>query len=170
MNNYAKIRKMDISNGPGVRVSLFVQGCPFHCKNCFNSETWNPEGGKPFTEAELKLLMDLCAPEYIDGLSILGGEPLWKDASLEMTTAVAKEFKTRYPKKSLWLWTGFKWEQVKDLPIMKYVDVVVDGQFIEGCADPTLKWRGSSNQRIIDVKTQKEMRDSKFWQDSKNKV
>lgn len=79
-----------------------------------------------------------------------------------MTTAVAKEFKTRYPEKSLWLWTGFKWEQVKDLPIMKYVDVVVDGQFIEGCADPTLKWRGSSNQRIIDVKIQKEMRDSKF--------
>ena len=151
MSNYAKIRKMDISNGPGVRVSLFVQGCPFHCKNCFNSETWDPQGGKPFTEETMKKLMELCAADYIEGLSILGGEPLWGESGLEVTTAVAKEFKTLYPEKTLWIWTGFKWEQVKDLPVMQYIDVLIDGQFVEELKNPKLEWRGSSNQRVINV-------------------
>lgn len=157
MGNYAIIRKMDISNGPGVRVSLFVQGCPFHCKNCFNSETWDPEGGKPFTQEKLEKIMELCSPDYIEGLSILGGEPLWERNGLQIAAEVAAEFKKRFPQKNIWLWTGFKWEQVKDLPIMEYIDVVVDGQFIEELADPTLQWRGSSNQRVIDVKTGKEI-------------
>lgn len=108
MSNYATIRKMDISNGPGVRVSLFVQGCPIHCPGCFNKETWNPEGGKPFTHEKLERLMELCSPDYVEGLSILGGEPLWEGHGLQIAVEVAAEFKKRFPQKNLWVWTGFE--------------------------------------------------------------
>ena len=149
---YNKIRKMDISNGPGVRVSLFVQGCTFNCKGCFNQETHDFNGGKEFTDDVIEHILNLCENENIEGLSILGGEPL-HPKNIEGVTKLAKMYKERLPDKSLWIWTGYLFD--KDLQgkeILNYVDVIVDGQFVEELKDPTLEWRGSSNQRVIDVK------------------
>ena len=148
---YNVIRKMDISNGPGVRVSVFMQGCAFHCKNCFNPETWDFEGGQEFTEETIHKVLDLCQKNEIKGLSILGGEPM-HPANLEGTTKLAKAFKETYPDKTIWTWTGFQFEDLKDKEVFQYIDVLVDGQYKDELHDPTLKWRGSSNQRVIDVK------------------
>lgn len=152
---YAKIRKMDISNGEGVRVSLFVQGCSFHCKNCFNQETWDFNGGKEFTTAEIQKIIELANKDYIAGLSVLGGEPLHNNNVDEVFRIVAT-FKEKFPNKDIWLWTGFKFEDaIKDSKrkfILRNIDVLIDGQFEEDKKDLTLKWRGSSNQRVIDCK------------------
>ena len=148
---YNKIRKMDISNGPGVRVSLFFQGCHFHCKDCFNSETWDFEGGKEFTDKTIDRVLELCEKEYIVGLSILGGEPM-HPVNIEGTTKLAKMFKEKYPNKNIWVWTGFLFEGLKDKDVLKYIDVLIDGQFKTELFDPRLRWKGSSNQRVIDVK------------------
>ena len=152
---YAKIRKMDISNGEGVRVSLFVQGCSFHCKNCFNQETWDFNGGKEFTTAEIQKIIELANKDYIAGLSVLGGEPLHNNNVDEVFHIVAT-FKENFPNKDIWLWTGFKFEDaIKDSKrkfILRNIDVLIDGQFEEDKKDLTLKWRGSSNQRVIDCK------------------
>lgn len=154
--NYNKIRKMDISNGPGVRVSIFVQGCTFNCKNCFNPETHDFNGGKEFTTEEVEKLINLCSKDYIRGLSILGGEPL-HPRNRESVTMLAEYFKYKLPEKDLWLWSGFQYEDLKDLEIMKYLDVLVDGRFQEENKDIRLKYCGSSNQRVIDIKrSQKE--------------
>ena len=148
---YNLIRKMDISNGPGVRVSIFMQGCAFHCKNCFNSETWDFDAGKEFTQDTINEVLDLCKQGYIKGLSILGGEPL-HPRNIEGTTALAKAFKEKYPDKSLWMWSGFRFdEDLKGKDVLNYVDVLVDGPYKDELHDFTLKWRGSSNQRVIDV-------------------
>ena len=148
---YNKIRKMDIANGPGVRVSIFMQGCEFHCKNCFNSETWGFDGGEEFTDETIEKVLNACDKEYIEGLSILGGEPM-HPKNIEGTTKLAKAFKEKFPNKTLWAWSGFKYENyLKDKPVMNYVDVLVDGQYVDELHNPTLKWRGSSNQRVIDV-------------------
>ena len=148
---YNLIRKMDISNGPGVRVSIFTQGCSFHCKNCFNKETWDFEGGKEFNQDTIDEVLKLCGQNHIKGLSILGGEPM-HPKNIEGTTKLAKAFKEKYPNKSVWVWSGFKFdEDLKDKEVLKYVDVLVDGTYNEELRDPTLKWRGSSNQRVIDV-------------------
>ena len=148
---YAKVRKMDISNGPGLRVSIFMQGCPFHCKNCFNPETWDFSGGNIYTEEIKKQVLDLCNNPNIKGLSILGGEPL-DDRNIEGVTELAKDFKSIYPDKTLWVWTGNTYEAKKDKEIMAYIDVLVDGQYVDELRDPRLKWKGSSNQRVIDIK------------------
>ena len=148
---YNKIRKMDISNGPGVRVSIFVQGCMFHCKNCFNPETWDFKGGKEYTDETIDRVIELCGKDHIVGLSILGGEPLHPN-NIEGVTKLAKKFKETYPNKTLWIWSGFTFDLKKDEEIMNYVDVMVDGQFVNDLFNPTLSWRGSSNQRVIDVK------------------
>ena len=152
---YAKIRKMDISNGEGVRVSLFVQGCSFHCKNCFNQETWDFNGGKEFTTAEIQKIIELANKDYIAGLSVLGGEPLHNNNVNEVFHIVAT-FKEKFPNKDIWLWTGFKFEDaIKDSKrkfILRNIDVLIDGQFEEDKKDLTLKRRGSSNQRVIDCK------------------
>lgn len=148
---YAKIRKMDVSNGPGVRISIFMQGCSFHCDHCFNPETHDFRGGKEFTADTIACVLDLCDLEYAVGLSILGGEPL-HPKNIEGTTQLAKAFKEAYPHKTLWLWTGYLMD--KDLEgkdILQYIDVLVDGQYVESLKDPSLKWCGSSNQRVIDV-------------------
>lgn len=148
---YNLIRKMDISNGPGVRVSVFMQGCEFHCKNCFNSETWDFEKGKDFSDATIDEVLNLCGQSYVKGLSILGGEPM-HPRNIEATTKLAKAFKEKYPNKSIWAWSGFLFDEyLKDKEVMKYIDVLVDGQYKDELHDPTLKWRGSSNQRVIDV-------------------
>lgn len=150
MARFNKIRKMDISNGPGVRVSIFFQGCPFHCKGCFNSETWDFDLGTEFDDATINKVLEVASPDYIKGLSILGGEPLYK-GTIDATIKLCKFFKEKYPNKTIWLWTGFTWEKIENREILKYLDVLVDGQFKEELHDPRLKWCGSSNQRVIDV-------------------
>ena len=148
---YAKIRKMDISNGPGIRVSVFVQGCTFNCKNCFNPETHDFKGGAEFTDEKLAEVLELCAKDEIQGLSILGGEPCHPQ-NIAGTTLIAKKFKEKFPHKSLWVWSGFLFDRdLKDKELMQYVDVLVDGQYVDELHDFTLEWRGSSNQRVIDV-------------------
>lgn len=149
---YNKIRKMDISNGPGVRVSIFFQGCAFHCKNCFNPETWDFKAGKDFNDEVINKILDLCDDESIAGLSMLGGEP-WHPLNIEGTTKLAKAFKERFPNKNIWSWSGFNFEDyLSKQDGIKFVDVIVDGQFVDELRNPNLKWKGSSNQRVIDVK------------------
>ena len=152
---YNKIRKMDISNGPGVRTSIFVQGCTFNCKNCFNPETHDFRGGKEFTEETIEKILDLSSKDYIVGLSILGGDPM-HPKNLEETTKLAKAFKKRFPEKNIWLWTGFQYEDVEDKEILNYIDVLIDGKYIDELHNPTLKWKGSSNQRVIDIRKTKQ--------------
>ena len=148
---YNKIRKMDISNGPGVRVSIFEQGCTFNCKNCFNPETHDFAGGEEFTEETMEKVLNLCNNENIEGLSILGGEPL-HPKNIEGTTKLAKTFKERYPEKNLWVWSGFSFDRdLKYKEVLKYVDVLVDGQYRDELSNPKLKWKGSENQRVINV-------------------
>ena len=156
---YNVIRKMDIANGPGIRVSIFMQGCMFHCKNCFNPETWDFKGGKEFTDETIQKVLDLCKEDHIKGLSILGGEPMHPN-NIEGTTKLAKAFKEAYPNKNLWVWSGFTFDLLKDKEVMKYIDVLVDGQYKDELHDPRLHWRGSSNQRVIDV--QKSIKQNKI--------
>lgn len=149
---YNKIRKMDISNGPGVRVSIFVQGCTFNCKNCFNPETHDFAGGKEFTDETIARVLKLCENDGVEGLSILGGEPLHAK-NIDGVTRLAKAFKQKFPQKTLWVWSGFLFENyVKEKEIAQYIDVLVDGQYVDELHNPTLSWRGSENQRVIDVK------------------
>jgi len=148
---YNKIRKMDISNGPGVRVSIFMQGCSFNCKNCFNKETHDFCGGKEFNDSTIERVLELCDNENIEGLSILGGEPMHPN-NIEGTTKLAKAFKEKYPNKSVWSWSGYLFdEDLKDKEVVNYLDVLVDGRYNDDLRNPTLKWKGSENQRVIDV-------------------
>ena len=156
---YNKIRKMDISNGPGIRVSVFLQGCDFKCEECFNKETWDFNGGKEFTEKEIDRILELADNDYIVGLSILGGEPM-HPKNIEGTGKIAKAFKEKYPNKTIWSWTGFLFEGIKNNETLKYIDVLIDGQFQPKLFSPLLKWRGSSNQRVIDV--QKSLKNNKI--------
>lgn len=149
--NYGKIKPVDVANGEGIRVSLFVSGCPHHCKGCFNPELWNHRAGQEFTNDTMVEIIDLCYKPYISGLSLLGGEPLAPE-NIENTTYLCHAFKRYYPNKTIWCYTGYEWENIKHLHILKYIDVLVDGQFVEELKNPRLKFRGSSNQRIIDVK------------------
>ena len=154
---YNKIREMDISDGEGIRVSLFVQGCEFHCKGCFNPETWNFESGKEFTTETLDVLLKLCDKKYIKGLSILGGEPM-HPKNRETVVDIMRAFKFKFPNKDIWIWTGYTLENllaendddVKSMLI--YLDYLIDGQFVEEKKNLNLKWAGSENQRWIDVK------------------
>lgn len=148
---YNKIRKMDISNGPGIRVSIFMQGCSFHCKDCFNSETWDFKVGKEFNDEVINKVLDLASLPHIVGLSILGGEPMHPN-NREGTIKLAKAFKKRYPNKDIWVWSGYLFDELKDIEGLSYIDTLVDGRFVLEQANPTLKFRGSSNQRVIDVK------------------
>jgi anaerobic ribonucleoside-triphosphate reductase activating protein len=147
---YGKINKTDIANGPGVRVSLFVSGCRNRCPGCFNPETWSFNYGEDFTRRTLDEILEALRPDYIAGLSILGGDPFEPEniAWVVMLCMIAKEV---YPDKTIWVYTGYQYEDLKYLSVMEYIDVLVDGPFIEAQKDITLKFRGSKNQRIIDV-------------------
>ena len=157
--NYATIKTCDIANGPGVRTSLFVSGCTHHCKNCFNAEAWDFDYGQPFTENTIIQLLDECAPSYVTGLTLLGGEPMEPQNQRALLPFVQR-FRAQYPQKSVWCYSGYTWEQltgesrarceVTDL-LLQQLDVLVDGQFVQDLHDITLRFRGSSNQRLIDV-------------------
>ena len=140
---YNTIRQLDIANGPGCRVSLFVQGCSFNCPGCFNTVAKDFEGGKEFTDDSYQAIMELAKPDHISGLSI----PKNREAVLKL----ARSFKTVYPKKTVWLWTGYLLEDVYEDLVGEGIDVVVDGRFVEELKDLRLKYRGSSNQRVIDL-------------------
>jgi anaerobic ribonucleoside-triphosphate reductase activating protein len=148
---YNTIRQLDIANGPGCRISIFVQGCTFNCPGCFNTVARDFEGGKEFTDQTMQLLLELAEPSHVSGLSILGGEPL-HPRNREEVIRLARKFKEKYPDKTVWLWTGYLIEEVFEDLADSEIDVVVDGKFVEELKDLRLKYRGSSNQRVIDLK------------------
>lgn len=149
---YAQIREMDVTNGNGIGVALFTQGCPYHCKNCFNPETWDFDKGTDWTKETENKIIELLKPEYVTRLTILGGEPLI-ERNIEPLTALLKRVKGIYPDKQVWLYTGGDFEVLEGLyeEIFQYIDILIDGRYIDDLRDYKLKWRGSSNQRIIDV-------------------
>lgn len=168
---YASIRKLDISNGEGVGVSLFVQGCDFRCNNCFNTETWDFNNGYKWTQKTKEDFLKLIDRPYIKRVSILGGEPL-ADKNLDEVLKLVNEIRLSFPKKDIWLYTGYYWEEIfeprftqqsqewldnylKLCEIRKQIiskcDVLVDGRYVDSLRDITAKWRGSTNQRVIDV-------------------
>lgn len=147
---YGKLNTVDIANGPGVRVSLFVSGCRNRCKGCFNPETWSFKYGEPYTLWTGEEILDALSPDYITGLSILGGDP-FEPENIETVTDLCCMVRKFFPSKTIWIYTGYLYEDLKDLEIMDYIDVLVDGPFIESEKDLRLAFRGSKNQRIIDV-------------------
>jgi anaerobic ribonucleoside-triphosphate reductase activating protein len=147
---YGKLESCSITSGPGCRVNLFVSGCEHCCKNCFNPETWSFNYGNEFTGDTMQLLLDLAKPNYISGLSIMGGDPC-HPKNWPTIKDLISQFKEKYPDKSIWLWTGYQWEDVAEDLIGSGVDVAVDGPFKEELKDLRLKYCGSSNQRVIDV-------------------
>ncbi len=147
---YHNITKDDMLNGDGLRVVLWVAGCSHRCKGCQNPTTWDPNGGIPFTDLEKKEILEQLDKSYIEGITFSGGDPLHENNRREVT-ALAREIKKKYPKKTIWLYTGYLWEDVKDWNIVNYLDVLVDGKFILETRDVTLHWKGSPNQRVIDV-------------------
>lgn len=169
--NYATIKKFDIANGPGVRVSLFVSGCRHFCKNCFNSEAWDFNYGKAYTDEVLNDIIKSLSPDYITGFSLLGGEPFEPENQADVLKTI-KEIKTKLTNKDIWVYSGFTFDTdllggkvgEKDLvlEILNNIDVLVDGKFVEELKSPDLLFRGSSNQRIIDVKKSLEA-DEVIW-------
>ena len=137
-------------NGDGLRVVLWVAGCNHCCRECQNPITWDPNGGLPFTEAEEAEIFTELDKDYIGGITFSGGDPL-HPSNISTVTAFAKKIREKYPNKTIWLYTGFLWEDIKDLPFLKYVDVLVDGPFVEAEKDVTLHWKGSANQMVINV-------------------
>ena len=158
---YADIKKADVANGLGVRISLFVSGCTHHCKNCFNEEAWDFHYGNEFTEKEIDKIIELMDYPYISGLTLLGGEPL-EHVNQQGILPLLRKVKEKFPDKNIWCYSGYtfekdildrmckEWEETPE--ILSYIDVLVDGKFEEDKKDIKLRFRGSSNQRIIDVK------------------
>ena len=164
---YAQITPFEVCNGKGAGVSLFTQGCHFHCLGCFNQDAWDFNGGKEWTEEVEEKFFELIGRPYIKRVTILGGEPL-VNVNVSDVLALVKRIKAKYPDKKIWIYTAYKWEHIFNpdytnisngdmvvedrMSLVKLCDVLVDGRFIEALKDLTLKFRGSSNQRIIDVK------------------
>lgn len=172
--NYASIKNCDVANGIGVRVSLFVSGCHHACKNCFNEAAWDFNYGEPFTKNEVAKIIDLLKPDYINGLSLLGGEPLEPVNQIGLITLI-RTFKKEYPNKTLWCYSGYTYEYIRDhmqkeLPytseILSYIDVLVDGKYVDELKDLKLRFRGSSNQRIIDVKKSMQNNNITLWEEA----
>ncbi len=160
--NYGEIKKYDIANGIGVRTSLFVSGCRHHCKGCFNPETWSFEYGKTYTKETEDDIVSSIAPYYISGLTVLGGEP-FEPENQATIVGLLKRVKEEYPDKNIWIYSGYLFEELTGkIPsharcevtdeMLSYIDILVDGEFVEAKKDISLHFRGSSNQRIIDVK------------------
>ena len=158
---FSEIKECDIANGPGVRVTLFVSGCTHHCKGCFNEMTWDFQYGRQFGEEDIEKILKLLDPSYIAGLTLLGGEPM-EYVNQQGLLPLLRSVKEKYPEKSVWCYTGYlydkdilqdfckKWQETEEM--LSYLDVIVDGEFVEELKDISLRFRGSSNQRIIDVK------------------
>lgn len=160
---YIEIKKNDVANGPGVRVSLWTAGCSHHCKGCFNSETWDFNGGQEFTDAQIQEIKDLLTDAPVEKhFSLLGGDPLEK-VNHDMLKKLLIELKKDFPTLNIWCWTGYLWEDIKDFDFMKYIDVVVDGEFQEQNKNLKLQFRGSSNQRIIQVQKSLEQNQIVLW-------
>ena len=149
--NYAEIKKVDIANGPGVRVSLFVSGCRNRCKGCFNPETWDFDYGRPFTRETEDEIIEALRPSWIQGLSILGGEPT-EEENAAVLIPFLKRVRAVLPDKDIWLYSGYTYEALRDKEILTLVDVLVDGPFLLELKDAGLAFRGSRNQRIIDLR------------------
>ena len=158
--HYATIKWHDVSNGPGVRVSLYVSGCRNRCKNCFNPETWDFDYGTPFDHDTEERILDTLEPGYMHGLTVLGGEPMEPENQADLLPFL-RRYRARYPQKPLWLFTGYTLDEL--LPggirytehtegILELLDILVDGRFVEELKDLKLRFRGSSNQRLIDMK------------------
>ncbi len=158
--NYATVKPFDVANGPGVRVSLFVSGCTHHCKNCFNSEAWDFNYGQPFTDETKETIIKALEKDYIEGFSLLGGEP-FEPQNQKVLCEVLEEIKKTYPNKTVWCYSGYTFDtdllsgRLCDFSVTKRmldcIDILVDGKFVEEKKDLTLRFKGSSNQRIIDV-------------------
>lgn len=148
---YHNITKEDMLNGDGLRVVLWIAGCSHGCRGCHNPVTWDADGGIPFDSAAWQEIEEELQKDYISGITFSGGDPLYPGNRRETGKLIVR-VKERFPNKSIWLYTGFTWEEIKDLPFIPHTDVLVDGRFIEELRDSTLKWKGSSNQRVIDVK------------------
>lgn len=147
---YHNITKDDMLNGDGIRAVLWVAGCSHHCGGCQNPITWDPEGGILFDTKALFELFEDIDPDYVSGVTFSGGDPLYPGNSEEVLK-LAKSVKEGYPGKTVWIYTGYLWEEVKDIPGMEYVDVLVDGEYIEALRDVNYHWAGSTNQRVINV-------------------
>ncbi len=171
--NYADIKQYDVANGTGVRVSLFVSGCTHHCKECFNKEAWDFNYGKPFTDKEIEDIIQYLKPGYIAGLSLLGGEP-FEPANQEGLLPLLREVKSTYPEKNIWCYSGYLFD--KDIlehmckesaitrELLSYIDILVDGEFVVAQKNLKVNFRGSDNQRIIDVKKSLETGDVVHWE------
>lgn len=172
--NYATIKNCDIANGPGVRVSLFVSGCTHHCPGCFNEIAWDFEYGEPFTQDTIDMLLDMLKPDYIKGLTLLGGEP-FEPQNQGPIVELLRQVKQMYPKKSIWAFSGYlfdrdilsgklgDWETTKEY--LGYLDVLVDGPFIESKKNLSLRFCGSENQRLIDMPASLASGEIKLWKD-----
>lgn len=146
--NYHNITKDDMLNGDGLRVVLWVAGCNHRCPGCQNPQTWDVEGGIPFDEtAKQELFAELEKP-YIDGITFSGGDPV-HPCNRQSIYELAREIKEKYPKKTIWVYTGYTYEQIQEINLIKYIDVLVDGPYVESLRDLSLEYRGSSNQRVI---------------------
>lgn len=173
--NYSTIKKHDIANGPGVRVSLFVSGCTHHCPGCFNPETWDFNFGRPFDSDVINEILEALQPSYIHGFSLLGGEPFEYKNQLGLLPLL-KEIRQRFPDKDIWCYTGYdferdilddmakKWSETYEM--ISLIDILVDGKFIEAKKDLALRFRGSSNQRIIKVPESLKENKVVLWDDS----
>lgn len=172
--NYATIKPRDIANGPGVRVSLFVSGCTHHCKNCFNQEAWDFDYGEPFTQETIDHIIDLMRPSFVKGITLLGGEPFEPENQPELVKLL-RQIKRELPGKSIWAFSGYLFD--KDIlagrlgnpaitrEFVSYLDVLVDGPFIEEKKNLGLRFRGSENQRLIDVPKSLAAGEIVLWQD-----
>lgn len=171
--NYADIKRVDVANGPGVRVSLFVSGCTHYCKNCFNRETWDFHYGKAFTSHTIEEILSYLEPDYIKGLTLLGGDPL-EPENQEGLLPLLRAVRERFPKKTIWCFTGCTfeedilgrmWQECPYTPeFMSYIDVLVDGEFVEELKDLSLKFKGSSNQRTICVPESLEKKETVLYE------
>ena len=171
--NYATIKPIDVANGPGVRVSLFVSGCTHHCKGCFNSEAWDFNYGKPFEKQAEEEIFSALSPDYIEGFSLLGGEP-FEPQNQETLLPFLRKLKDKFPNKSIWCYSGYSFEDIvagnvgdklTAMSMLSLIDILVDGEFIEEQKDLHLRIRGSANQRIIDVKKSLRSDSIVFWDD-----
>lgn len=172
--NYATIKSRDIANGPGVRVSLFVSGCTHHCKGCFNAVAWDFDYGQPFTQETIDSILEMLQPAYVKGITLLGGEP-FEPENQPALVSLLRQIKEKYPEKSIWSFSGYLFDRdilpgkLGDPAITRefvsYLDVLVDGRFVEEKKDLTLRFRGSSNQRIIDVPASLAKGEIVLWED-----